>query len=128
MSRIASPNACSSHGWRDLSAGVSAVSILDMHATKRHRPFWAISGSGRPCGVTVTACSGTRPVLAAQGLNLTPRLTLAPGEAVDQLGVSNIRGVLLPRQQLLRGLGTNWEPPALAAALYGSVPLTCARP
>ena len=26
-----------------------------------------------------------------------PRLTLAPGEAVDQLGVSNIRGVPLPR-------------------------------
>ena len=125
---MASFNACSSHGWRDLSVGASAVSILDMHATKRHRPFWAISGSGRPRGVTVTACSGTRPVLVAQGLNLTLRLTLAPGEAVDQLGASNIRGVLLHGQKLLRGLGTNWEPPALATALYGSVPLACARP
>jgi len=47
---MASFNACSSHGWRDLSAGASAVSILSMHATKRHHPFWAISGSGKPSG------------------------------------------------------------------------------
>jgi hypothetical protein len=40
---MASPNACSSHGWRDLSAGSPTVSILHMHATKRHPPFWAIS-------------------------------------------------------------------------------------
>jgi hypothetical protein len=51
---------------------------------------------------------------------------LRPGQPGGLIGVSNLRWILLSRpaasQRPLRGLGTKWESPALATALYGSVP------
>jgi hypothetical protein len=60
-------------------------------------------------GGAVTACSGTRPVLVAQGLNLAPHVDTDPGEAVDLIGVSNI-----PEELLLREGCCSTTPPTSA--------------
>jgi hypothetical protein len=90
---MASFNACSSHGWRDLSAGASAVSILSMHATKRHHPFWAISGSGRPSGA-LSQLARARGLCWWPGHRRPRRMVPLPPRPLRQL-TAYVAGVLL---------------------------------